>query len=623
MNIKLLSALLLFVTIHVEFSWAKEEIAKDEFSISVNNNMANLRTNSMAAEEFFQLDCKDTVLNLDNLGFASLNPEDLIINPNFEGSLFLSQSEFSCADIGDITQVTVTVIDTTGNNEQCTSNVEVVDNISPVIVCPGNIVISTSADSCNAHVTVPPFSAIDNCSIANLVNDYNNTPDPSGIYPIGVNTVTITATDGSGNSASCIFSITVIDSTFNVTCNLDIVQNNDSGLCQGFVLVPPPIITTCSEDSISITNNINQGDNASGIYPVGNTTVTWTISGELIETENCEQIITIMDVEAPSVTCKNYALGLNPQGTAILNPDDVVESSSDNCGIFSFELDKTEFSVDDIGENQVTVTAEDLSGNLAVCLSIVSVLSSDPPTAICNNITVALDENGFAAVNPDEIDGGSFPVDEITSMIPSPDGLTCDDIGVNEVTLTITNEIGLSSSCAAEVTIVDTLAPNVVCKNASMTEKDFWNTTYALKAINNESSDNCAITNITLIRNSDEGNDQPVSASITITGYDLSGNKSTCKVDVTIIEQECNTTFTIYPNPSAGAFKLTNHGIDGNYQIELINDLGKIVYRDYFELLEHEEIIINPYQLKSGLYVVKLTNTDKSCYHTSRIVIQR
>jgi len=233
-------------------------------------------------------------------------------------------------------------------------------------------------------------------------------------------------------------------------------------------------------------------------------------------------------------------------------------------------------------------------------------------------------ENGFAEIDAAEIGNGSSSNNGIASMVPNPDILTCTDIGTNSITLTVTDALGLSSTCIAVVTLLDTLAPTILCKNAAMTENDFWDANYALNAVNGGFEDNCSITGYTLIRNSNDDGSEPVPAtSVTVIAIDLSGNKSTCDARVSIIDQDCNTVFTVYPNPSDGKFNLTNNGIDGKYQVELIDDLGKIVYRDYFELTEHESITINPYQLRAGLYVVKLTNTDKLCHNTSRMVIQR
>jgi gliding motility-associated-like protein len=48
-------------------------------------------------------------------------------------------------------------------------------------------------------------------------------------------------------------------------------------------------------------------------------------------------------------------------------------------------------------------------------------------------------------------------------MSVSPDAVTCDDIGPNPVTLTVTDNHGNENSCLATVTVVDDLAPSLTC----------------------------------------------------------------------------------------------------------------------------------------------------------------
>jgi hypothetical protein len=619
LNIKLLSALLLFVFIHVKFSWAGEEMTKNESFLLVDDNKSNRHNNSMAAEELFDILCKeDTILNLDEFGIASLNPQDLLeFFPNPLDSMFLSQNEFSCNDIGGIIEVTVTVIDSTGSEDQCTSNVEIVDNINPLIICPENISITAMLDSCMAFVDILPATIADNCDVANIINDYNGTADPSDMYPTGVNIVTITVTDESGNIAACDFSVTVVDSLI-VDCNPGIVQNNESGLCQAFVSVPPPTVVTCSEDSISITNNIFEGDNASGIYAVGNTNVIWTIIGESVAIV-CEQSIVIIDDEAPTVICKDFMLELNDQGQGTITAFDVIENFNDNCGVFAFDLDKSEFDINDLGENIVAVSIMDGAGNTAGCISTITVLGIEPPTAICNNISIILDESGNAEIDVAEVGDGSFSDNGIASMVSSPGALSCSDIGETLITLTVTDVFGLSSTCTAEITLLDTIAPVVHCKDASMTKHDYWDETYAINAIDNGISDNCFISGYTLVRNSSSVKSH---ATIKLVAYDISGNKTSCIANVNILEEECNTRFTVYPNPSNGIFKLSNFGIDGEYKFEMINNLGEIVYSKNLKLFENESKTINPFKIGAGVYMIKLTNINKQCHYTSKIVIQ-
>ncbi|MFC2001958.1 prenyltransferase/squalene oxidase repeat-containing protein, partial [Chloroflexota bacterium] len=84
-----------------------------------------------------------------------------------------------------------------------------------------------------------------------------------------------------------------------------------------------------------------------------------------------------------------------------------------------------------------------------------------PPVAVCQNITVALDANGQAAITAGDVDGGSYDPDTWDSITLSIDkaNFSCSDIGPNTVTLTVTDTIGASDSCQATVIVVDNMAP--------------------------------------------------------------------------------------------------------------------------------------------------------------------
>ena len=84
--------------------------------------------------------------------------------------------------------------------------------------------------------------------------------------------------------------------------------------------------------------------------------------------------------------------------------------------------------------------------------------------AVCQNVTIALDQNGMATITPQSIDGGSSGGSCPSDFTLDIDTFTCDDIGTPvQVTLTVTNASGISDSCIAFVNVIDTLAPEVFC----------------------------------------------------------------------------------------------------------------------------------------------------------------
>ncbi|HEX8434375.1 HYR domain-containing protein, partial [Archangium sp.] len=105
--------------------------------------------------------------------------------------------------VGD-NPVSVTATDAAGNSDTCSFTVAVKDSRAPIITCPADVVLSaTGADG--AVVDYPAAQATD--TISSVTLSYSA---PSGSkFPVGDNQVQVTASDASGNTASCTFNVKV------------------------------------------------------------------------------------------------------------------------------------------------------------------------------------------------------------------------------------------------------------------------------------------------------------------------------------------------------------------------------------------------------------------------------
>ena len=92
-----------------------------------------------------------------------------------------------------------------GDSLYSSFSVIVLDTLSPTLINPSNMLVSTDAGSCFATIVPTPIQVTDNCGISSAIN---NAPS---IFPIGVNTVTWVVTDIHGNSATFNQTITVED----------------------------------------------------------------------------------------------------------------------------------------------------------------------------------------------------------------------------------------------------------------------------------------------------------------------------------------------------------------------------------------------------------------------------
>jgi len=115
----------------------------------------------------------------------------------------LSQSPQGPYALGD-TSVTLTVTDNNGASSTCIATVTVVDTTPPQVTCPSNITTLSGPGQCSAVVSFSP-SVTDNCS--GVVPSCS--PASGTVFPIGTTSVNCIATDGSGNTASCGFTVTV------------------------------------------------------------------------------------------------------------------------------------------------------------------------------------------------------------------------------------------------------------------------------------------------------------------------------------------------------------------------------------------------------------------------------
>jgi hypothetical protein len=111
------------------------------------------------------------------------------------------------------TTVTCTATDTSPDspNATCTFTVTVNDTQPPSITCPANVTAVTNQNACPSPacqvVNYPAPVASDNCPGVGVVCN----PPSGSCFPVGVTTVTCTATDASGNTATCSFTVSVFD----------------------------------------------------------------------------------------------------------------------------------------------------------------------------------------------------------------------------------------------------------------------------------------------------------------------------------------------------------------------------------------------------------------------------
>ena len=190
-----------------------------------------------------------------------------------------------------ITTVTNTATDVSGNQSTCTFTVTVNDTELPVINCPGPITVNAPDGQCSSNV-IFDFTATDNCSVTNRVS----VPASGSAFLIGTTMVTNTATDGSGNTRTCFFTVTVLDKTAPAVTT---AQGADETIeCPAAPNFNAPIFTDAcvgeiTPEVVTVTNVVG----CTNVF-----TRTWTANDGRGNVTNRSQVITVIDTTAPVVT---------------------------------------------------------------------------------------------------------------------------------------------------------------------------------------------------------------------------------------------------------------------------------------------------------------------------------
>ena len=360
---------------------------------------------------------------------------------NCTASVVSSPASGSTFNVGTTT-VTSTATDGNGNTATCSFTVNVVDNQSPVITCPSNIILNNDAGLCGAVVTFN-VTASDNCGVSTIVSN----PLSGSTFNVGINTVITTATDIYGNTSSCSFLVKVFDIESPViTCPSNITQSMDLNNCTAVVTFNVSATDNCAVSSI-ISNP------ASGTtFNAGTTTVTSSASDNHGNSSTCSFIVTVVDNQNPVINCSNDITQNAGQGncSAIVT---FVVSSTDNCSSSVTSIPASG-SVFNVGTTTVTNTATDGNGNTATCSFSVSVIDNQNPVLSCpSDITQNSDVNCIAVV--------TFSVTATdncsnSSIISNPASGSTFNVGTTSVNSTATDINGNTSSCSFNVTIIPT-----------------------------------------------------------------------------------------------------------------------------------------------------------------------
>ncbi|HBR55162.1 MAG TPA: proprotein convertase P-domain protein, partial [Flavobacteriaceae bacterium] len=378
--------------------------------------------------------------------------------------------------------------------------------------------------------TYTPPVGTDNCPGATTIQTAGLASGSA--FPVGTTINTFEVTDTSGNTASCSFNVVVTDDEMPMAVCQDITVQLDAS---GNASIVASDVDGGSSDNCSIASSsidITSFDCSN----VGTNNVVLTVTDPAGNTSTCTAIVTVEDMILPLAICQDITIQLDGSGMATITAADIDGGSSDACGIDTTAIDVSTFDCSNIGTNNVTLTVTDMNGNMNSCVAVVTVEDVEVPDAVCQDITVQLDASGMATIVATDVDGGSTDNCGTPTLAIDMNTFDCSDVGINDVTLTVTDANGNVNSCIAEVTVEDSVAPMAVCQDITVQLDASGTVVITAADVDGGSSDACGVDSISIDMDTFDCSNVGTN-DVTLTVLDVNGNTATCIAVVTVEEE--------------------------------------------------------------------------------------
>jgi len=548
------------------------------------------------------------------------------------------------------TVITWTATDVVGNTSTTEQKVIVVDNTSPILQAPEDIVIEATGID-NNGVVLGEANATDNGEIISISND---APE---FFALGDTIITWTVSDSSENTASDTQLVSVVDTTAPEILPVDDLTYEATSLYENTVYLDNPSVSDIQE--VTITNN------APEFFPLGETLVTWTATDVVGNTSTTEQKVIVVDTTTPDLTIPEdqiveatsieemlveigeaeayditgissitnnapemFSLGstvvtwvsIDSNGNtttseqtitivdtippSIFVPVDIVAeavdpvlnfielgdaTTYDHVGIESVTNDKPDsFS---FGDTTVTWTAVDTSGNISTGTQLVTIIDTTIPEIVAPS-DVTVEATGISSTVVEIGEATMYDIIQVyTITSDSPDTFP---LGETIITWTATDSSGNSATATQTVTVVDTTAPGITAPDSIIIEASGAEGNLADIGLG---SGNDTVEIISVTSNSPDT--FPLGETIiTWTATDSSGNSATATQTVTVVDTTAPG-ITVPNNIEVEATSVDN-----------IVEIGNPVYDDLVEIISVTSDSPDTFPL--GETVITWTATDSS-----------
>jgi gliding motility-associated-like protein len=435
---------------------------------------------------------QNITVQLDAEGNATITPQ-MIDNGSSDAcgisEMSLDIDTFDTTNVGDNT-VVLTVTDNNGNESTLEATVTVEDKVAPVVVT-ANITVELDAEG---NVTITPEDLDNGSSDASGISEMTLNNDTFDCSNVGENTVVLTVEDNNGNTSSSEAIVIVEDNVAPVVVTQNITVQLDA---EGNATITPQMIDNGSSDACGISE-MSLDIDTFDVTNVGDNTVVLTVTDNNGNESTLEATVTVEDKVAPVVVTVNITVELDAEGNVTITSEDVDNGSSDASGIAGMTLNNDTFDCSNVGENTVVLTVEDNNGNTSSSEATVTVEDNVAPVVVVRNISLQLDDDGKVTITTEDVVESATDNCAIDSITLSETSFDCATGATKDVTVTVTDVNGNSTTSVATVTILDETAPVVIAKDIVVELDENGAASIVAEDVYDEVFDNCGIASMSL-----------------------------------------------------------------------------------------------------------------------------
>ncbi len=229
----------------------------------------------------------------------------------------------------------------------------------------------------------------------------------------------------------------------------------------GNATITPSDFGLTATDNCTVTPSLSLSRTNFDCTDIGNNVIQLTAT----DGQNNSTIIDVTVIiaeSAPVITNDTFVtIDLDATGNASITLADLNASATDDCGLQSLTLNRTDFDCSNVRRPiSLTLTATDVNGNVSTSNPVVFINDNIDPVVQCvAPFTLELDATGNATITDNDIVLSA--TDNCTTNISlSKSTFTCADIGDNTVTVTVSDNGGNRVTCTTTVTITVPSCPS-------------------------------------------------------------------------------------------------------------------------------------------------------------------